>query len=450
METQVEELPGNRVRLTVEVPRHDVEHAVEHAASDLAESLKIPGFRKGKVPRPVLFQRLGKERIFAEAVESHIGGWFWNAAARNRLRPVAQPDYDFQLPTSADEDWRFTATVDVQPKPQPADWTTLEVPRGEVEVPQELVDAELEALRHSVAELAPVEGRPAQSGDTVVLDMTSERGDVQRDYVAELGAGRLVEEIEAGVVGMSVGETKELPFELADGGSSTVAVTLKDVKEKVLPPLDDELARAASEFDTLDELRAEIHDRLRAHLEEDVEAQFRAAAADALVRASDVQAAGPLVEARTRELVNGLVRSVERRGIPFETYLSMTNTDPQALLERMRAEAAQSVGRELVLEAVADQLGIDVPDEEVEQLVREQTEDAGEDPDEVVAQLRHSGGFERLREDLRLRAALDRVAAEVKPIAPEVAEAREAIWTPDKEKPKAETKLWTPGSKEHA
>jgi trigger factor len=241
-----------------------------------------------------------------------------------------------------------------------------------------------------------------------------------------------VPELENALVGLAIGETRDVTFDRGEEEpAGQVAVTVKEIKEKVLPPLDDELARAASEFDTLDELRAEIHDRLRAHLEEDVEAQFRAAAADALVRASDVQAAGPLVEARTRELVNGLVRSVERRGIPFETYLSMTNTDPQALLERMRAEAAQSVGRELVLEAVADQLGIDVPDEEVEQL-------------------RHSGGFERLREDLRLRAALDRVAAEVKPIAPEVAEAREAIWTPDKEKPKAETKLWTPGSKEHA
>jgi trigger factor len=450
METQVEELPGDRVRLTVEVPRHDVEHAVEHATSDLAESVKIPGFRKGKVPRPVLVQRLGKERIMAEAVESHIGGWFWNAAARSRLRPVAQPSYEFDLPTTEAEGWRFTATVDVQPKPTPADWTQLEVPRAEAEVPEEVVQAELDALRGTVAELVPVEGRGAQAGDTVVLDMESAAGETQRDYVVELGSGRLVEEIEAGVTGMSPGETKELPFELADGSSSTVEITLKDVKEKVLPPLDDELARSASEFDTLEELRASIEARLREDIEVELEAQFRAAAADALVRASHVRAAGPLVEARTRELVQAMVRSVERRGIPFETYLAMTNTDPQAFVERMRAEAELAVGRELVLEAVADRLELDVSDEEVEELVREQAAGSEDDPGEVVASLRESGGFERLREDLRLRAALDRVAAEVKPIAPEVAEAREAIWTPDKEKHESETKLWTPGSKEPA
>ncbi len=450
MQSQVEELSDTRVRLTVEVPRHDVEHAVEHAASDLAESLKIPGFRKGRVPMPVLVSRVGKERIFAEAVESHIGGWFWNAAARSRIRPVAEPQYDFELPTGGDREWRFTATVDVQPKPVPADWTQLEVPRVEAEVPEELVQAELDALRSTVAELVPVDGRAAQLGDTAVLDMTSARGEAQHDYVIELGHGRLVDEIEAAVVGMTPGETKQVELELAEGRTSEVEVTLKELKEKVLPPLDDELARGASEFDTLDELRAEVEARLRDRLDEELEAQFRAAAADALVAASDVQAAGPLVEARTRELLNGLVGSVERRGVDFETYLAMTGTDPQELVDRMRTQAAQSVARELVLEAVADRLGLDVPDAAVERIVREQAESSGDDPDEVVTRLRDGGGFERLREDLRLRAALDRVAAEVKPIAPELAEARESIWTPDKEKPETETKLWTPGSKEPA
>ena len=103
--TQVEELPGDRVRLTVEVPAHDVHHAVEHAANDLSESVKIPGFRKGKVPMPVLIKRIGKERLLAEAVESHIGNWFWNALAATRVRPVEQPQYEYELPASGDADW---------------------------------------------------------------------------------------------------------------------------------------------------------------------------------------------------------------------------------------------------------------------------------------------------------------------------------------------------------
>src|ERR1700741_4336516 len=110
VQTQVEELPENRVRLTVQVPSHDVHHAVEHAADDLSQSLKVPGFRKGKVPRQVLLQRVGRERLMTEAVESHIGGWFWNAAARTRVRPVEQPQSDFELPAWAGEAWELPAT----------------------------------------------------------------------------------------------------------------------------------------------------------------------------------------------------------------------------------------------------------------------------------------------------------------------------------------------------
>ena len=110
VQAQVEELPENRVRMTVQVPSHDVHHAIEHAASDLAERVKIPGFRKGKVPHQVLVQKVGRERLMTEAVESHIGGWFWNAATQTRVRPVAQPEFDFELPASDSEDWQFIAT----------------------------------------------------------------------------------------------------------------------------------------------------------------------------------------------------------------------------------------------------------------------------------------------------------------------------------------------------
>ena len=450
MTTQVEELPDNKVRLTVEVPQADLKHAVEHATHDLAESVKIPGFRKGRVPQEVLQARVGRERIFTEAVESHIGGWFMNAAADTRIRPVAQPEYDYDLPASDDDEFQFTATVAVQPKPEPADWTQLEVPYAEPEVPQDVVEQELEALRESVAELAPVEDRPARTGDVLVVDALDAEGEGQRDLVVELGSGRLVEEIERALTGATAGESKEIDFEQVDGSTAKATVEVKEVKEKVLPPLDDELARAASEFDTLEQLRADIEQKIRDVLEEEAETQYRAAAVDALVEASNVQVGGPLVEARTRELLNGLGRSLESRGISAETYFQLTGQTAEQLVQRMGAEAALSVARELVLEAVADQLGLEVSDAEIEELIREQAELAGDDPDEAVRQVFESGRDEVLRADLRLRKALDRIAAEAKRIPAEVARAREEIWTPDKETPQTETKLWTTGSKEPA
>ena len=448
MTGQVEQIGDNRVRLTVAVSPHELEHAVTHATNDLAGSVKIPGFRKGKVPAPVLVSKIGKDRIWAEAVDSHISGWFWSAAARTRLRPVSPPEYDFELPTTDHEVWSFTATVEVQPTPEIVDWTQLEVPRAEAEIPQELVDQELEALRQSVAELVPADDRGAQAGDTLVVDLVSPSGEAQSDTVVEIGSGQLVEEIEQALLGAKAGETKEVTYELADSTSATVAVTVKHVNEKVLPELDDELARSASEFDTLADLRADVEGRIRVALDEEIDTAFRAAAVDALVRESNVQGAGPLVETRARELLDGFVRSLGRRGIQPDQYFQVTGQSPEVLVAQMRAEAAQSVARELALEAVAEKAGIEVGDDEVKALIREQAEAAGDDPDEVIADVWAHDHQESLREDLRLKSALDKLAAEVKPISAELAEARDKLWTPDKENQEPEKKLWTPGSKE--
>jgi trigger factor len=442
MAAQVQELTENKVKLTVDVPAHDMHHAVEHAANDLAATVRIPGFRKGKVPMPLLLQRIGKDRLYAEAVESHIGGWFWNAAASARVNPIAQPEYEYDLPSDS-SDWSFSATVEVQPKPEPADWTTLEVPKHEAEVPEEAVQAELEMLQRIAAEIVPVEGRPAQDGDTVVVDLIAEDGSAQRDYVVELGSERLVEEIENGIRGLATGESREIAYELADGTRRAATVAVKELKERVLPPLDDELAKAGSEFDTLSDLRSDIEGRLRAQIDDELDGLFRAAAIDELVRASNFQAAGPLVEARTRELLNGLARSLQQRGVDADSYLQLTGQTPEVLEQRLRAEASMSVSRELVLEAVADKLGIQVKDDEIAEELRV----AGES-DEDIAEFIEQGGADRVRDDIRLKKALDRIAAEVTPIAPDLHEARESIWTPEKEQAPDAPKLWTPGTKE--
>jgi trigger factor len=445
----VEELPESKVRMTVEVPSGDVKHAIDHAASDLAGSLKIPGFRKGKVPMPVLLARVGKERLYAEAVESHIGGWFRAALRGTTVRPATPPEYDYDLPASERDSFQFTATVGIQEKPDVPDWTALEVPAAEPEIPDELIEAELEVLRSSVAELAPVNGRPAREGDTVVADLVSSDGEAQRDYVVELGSQRLLPEIEAGLVGLEAGQEKEIEYRLPDG-EARISAVLKELYEKVLPPLDDDLAKAASEFETLGELREEITDRLGGQLEEQLESQFRAAALDKLVEATNVDVAEGLVQTRAVELWNGLVRSLERRGISPEVYIQLSGRTPQEIQADIEAEARQSLAREIVLEAAAEKLGIEVTDDEVDTLIREQADELGEDPDDVIGQIHEAGRYEVLRADLVLRKTLDRIAAEVKRIPVELAEAREKLWTPEKEKPETVTKLWTPGSKEPA
>src|SRR2546423_4192499 len=443
MPTQVEELPDNKVRLTVDVPSADVPHAVEHAASDLAESVKIPGFRQGKVPMPVLVSRIGKERLYTEAIESHIAGWYGNAVARTRIRPAEQPELDYELPSSDDQDWRFTATVSVLPKPAVADWKQLQVPYAEPEVPADYVDHELSVLRSTVAELSPVDNRPAQEGDTVVIDLvTDDGGGGQHDYVVELGTGRLLPELEEQLVGMQPGEAKEIGLERpGEAEAAPVRVTMKEIKEKVLPPLDDDLARSASEFDTLEELREDIEQRIREQLDAQADEAFRRATLDRLVEASNVQVSGPVVDARTRTLLRELDGVMRRSGGALDAHLPLPGAPPEALGARLRRPGIAPGPRERPLEAAADARGIAGDDAEGGPSVPERVEDG----DAIHAQAQEAGAYESEREALRLAHALDRIAADVERIPPEQAAAREAIWTPDKEKPKTETKLWTPG-----
>jgi trigger factor len=450
MQTQVEELPEGKVRLGVDVPTSHIQHAIDHAASDLAGSLKIPGFRKGKVPMPVLLARVGRERLYTEAVESHIRGWFWDAAARSGIRPVAQPEFGYELPESPDAGFHFTATVAVQQPPDVADWSKLEVPAAEVEVPGELVERELEALRLSVAELAPVDGRPPKERDVVVVDLAADEGEARRDLVAEVGGDRLLPEVDQAVRKLSPGESDTVQLQL-EQETTDLEVTLKEVRERVLPPLDDSFARAASEFDTLDELRSDIHERLEEALSQEAETALREATVDMLAEASKVDVAETLVAARATELLRALERSLAQRGLSADAYLSLVGQTPQELEQRLLAQARQSLARELILEAAADKLGIEVSDDELRAFARDEAEAAGEeDPEAFVDQVWQSDSRERLRSDLRLRRALDRVVDEVRRIPVELARAREKLWTPEKEKTEPVAKLWTPGRKEPA
>src|SRR4029450_2188427 len=196
------------------------------------------------------------------------------------------------------------------------------------------------------------------------------------------------------------------------GSQSRLTAHVKEVMEKVLPPVDDDLAKAASEFSTLEELHAEIEGRLRSQLEAELENQFRAAAADALVEATNVEVAHGPLPTRSVQLWNALVRSLERRGISAEAYLQLANRTPQEIQADSEAEARQSLGR-------------------------------GVGPGAA-------GEYDALRTDPRMRRGLDRIAAETKRIPMELARARDQLWTPEKEKPEIASKLWTPGSKEPA
>ena len=337
----------------------------------------------------------------------------------------------------------------VQPKVEIVDWRELEVGRPDGEVPEELVSRSwTRCASRSPSSFPPTGVR--HEGDTLIVDIVSPDGEAQRDTVVELGSGRLVEEVDAALTGASAGETKSVSYELADESRATVEVHVKEIKGKVLPELDDELARSASEFDTLAELRADIEGRLREQIDAEIENAFRANAADALVTASKVTPAGPLVESRTRELLNGFVRSLERRGITPDTYLELTGRTAEQPGRRRCSSKRRSRSR-VSLCSRRSQTSSGSRSRRRGQGARAgEAEASGDDPDEVIDELWHHGRQRTLR-GLCLRAALDprrgRGEADSARAGPG---ARGDLDVPDKETPDTETKLRTPGSKETA
>ena len=330
------------------------------------------------MPRQVLLANVGRDRLWVEAVESHIGGWFWNAAAQSRLRPVATPGVRLRAPRERE------GAVDVQRDRRgaaDAGDRRLDDTRGASRGGCRTRGARPGGAgrsRSSIAELVPADDRPAREGDTVVVDLAGADGEGQSDTVVELGTGRLVAEIERHRRRERRGPANgalRAPGRLRDHGRGDRQARQREGA----PAADDDLARSASEFDTLADLRADIEGRVLAAVEEQIDSAFRAAAVDELVRASNVQGAGPLVESRARELLNGFVRSLANRGVSPEAYFEATGQSPELLTAQIRAEASQSVARELALEAVAEKVGIVVSDDEVKDLIREQTAASGDD-----------------------------------------------------------------------
>jgi trigger factor len=467
MKTQLQELPENRVRLVVEVPAADVDHAFQHALSDLASAVRVPGFRKGKAPKALIRQRIGSEALQEEALDGHLSGWYQRAVAVAGIDPVERPTIDWDEGPAEGATFSFSAEVEVKPKPEVKSYKGLEGVRPPVEVPEEAVRRELERLQLSVAELLTVE-RGAQEGDLVVIDFVGSiagkefEGGRGTDYGVELGGGRLLPDLERGVVGMKAGDERDVtvtfppdyPAEPLAGKQAVFHVTVKDVKERSLPELDDEFAMSVSEFDTLADLRGDIEGRFRTIIDEESRRVFRSSVLDRLGTQLSTPIPEALVRSRMTEMTRNLIDQLAGRGLTTEQYLRMTGQSSEDLVTAMRPQAEDAVAKDLALEAVADAESIEIPDELVESWIREQAAESDEDADRAVERLMGDAAtLTALRTDLRLQKALDVAVDNAKEITPEQADARAKLWTPEKESAAAGAKpstIWTPGSAEPA
>jgi trigger factor len=460
VKTSVTELPESRVRLQAEVPAEEVERSVTEAARQLGRQMRVPGFRKGKVPPPVVIRRLGREAVLDEALRARLGSWYSDAIEEAGIAPVGQPELDVSSLPGEGEPLSFSIEIGVRPEAKLGRYEGLEVGRREPEVEEARIDEELGGLRDQFATLDTVE-RPAADGDFVVIDYTGEidgepfEGGSGRDQLVQLGSGRLIPGFEEQLKGAAAGEerTVEVPFpddyqaeELA-GRTAKFDVNVVEVKSKRLPELDDEFAAEAGGFDTLAELRDDMSKRLRENDELAIEREFEQAVLDAAVEEAQVDVPDKLVHARAHELLDDTMSALARQGISKEAYLQIADKDEETLAHDAEPEAQQALKREAVLAAVVEAAGIEPSDEDVRAALEPSAERAGTPVDELLERLRADDRLERLRQEVASRQALELLVREAKPIPIDQAKAREKLWQPGKEESEqAPGQIWTPGS----
>ena len=440
--TTVTELEDSRVRVQAEVPASEVDRRMAAAAKALGRNIKIPGFRAGKVPPQVIIQRVGREAVLDETVRESLGRWYAAAIGASGIVPVGDPELDLAGLPSEGEPLKFTIEIGVRPTAKLGEYKGLEVPRREPEVEDAAIDEEVERLRERSGRLETVE-RSAGDGDFVVMDYLGSidgepfAGGEGRDQMVELGSGRLVGDFEQQLQGASAGDEVTVKVTFPDdygapqlaGQDAEFAVTVKEVKEKQLPEIGDDLAAEAG-FDTMDELRSDIRERLTEAETARVDAEFREAALDAAVAKAIVNVPEALSQARSRELWEQMAHSLSHQGIDKATYLRISGKEEDEIVAEGAEDAERQLRRDAVLAAIVEAEGIDPSDDEVLEAIEPTARQEGVPAKKLLDQLRSADRLDGLKADLAARAALDLIVESAKPIDAGRAEARDKIWTP--------------------
>jgi trigger factor len=411
---------------------------VAQAARGLARNLRVPGFRAGKAPPPVVIQRVGREAVLDEAVRESLGAWYAAAIDAAAIVPIGEPELDLgELPAQG-EPLRFSIEIGVRPTATLGDYKGLEVPKRDPEISDEEIAEEIDRIRERSAKLDTVD-RPAAKGDFVVMDFVGTLdgepfgGGEGRDQMVELGSGRLVPGFEDQLEGAAAGDERTVSITFPDdymaedlaGKQAEFAVTVKEVKAKELPEVDDDLAAEAG-FDTIDELREDIRERMREVQQARVEAEFREAALDAAVANATIEIPDALVEARSRELWDQMLHSLSHQGITRDTYLRISGRSEEEIIEQGKGDAEQALRREAVLAAIVEAEGLQATEAEVMEAVEQAAPSEQTSPKKLLERLRNAGRLEQLENDLAQRKALDVVADSAKPVAAEQPEQAEA------------------------
>ncbi|GAA1777383.1 trigger factor [Luedemannella helvata] len=421
MKSTVETLSPTRVRLAIEVPFAELEPSLKKAYRAIAGQVNVPGFRKGRIPDAVIDQRVGRGTVLTEAVQEAIPTQILAAVREHDVKTLGRPDVEI-TEFGDGEPLKFTAEVDVRPELKLPALETVEITVDKAEVSDEDVDTQLDGLRQRFATLKTVE-RAAQRGDFVQIDLAATvdgeevPGGSATNLSHEVGSNQLLPGLDDTLAGMSAGESATFTTQLVGGDyagrDADVSVTVRTVKERELPPIDDEFASLASEFDTLAELRADLVTRLSRVKRVEQLYAARDKALEALVAAADVPAPEGIVREEVRYRKEAMADQLERIGASLEEYLSSEGKTEEDLDTDLTTAAAEGVRIQLLLDTFADAEDIQVTDDEFGHEIVHRAERAGVAPQQYYDQLVRNGTAGAVYGDVRRSKALALVLEKV-------------------------------------
>lgn len=413
MRSTVEPVEGNKVKLSIEVDSQEFETQVDEAFRRIAREVRIPGFRPGKAPRRLLEARIGTEAARGDALEHALPQYYAEAVQEHDVDVIAPPDIDITAGRE-DGDVAFDAVVEIRPTINPGGYDSLRVTIDSPLVSDAEVDERIDHLREGFAELETVE-RPAQEGDNVSIDISGSQdgepldGLTADDYLYEVGSGAVVAELDQELTGAKVGDILEFTADHPDPDEEPVTfrVLVKEVKAKVLPEAGDEFAAEASEFETLEELRADLTKRLGMVKKVQAQMQVQQRTAEALAELVTEEVPEALVNAEMQQRLEDLAMRLQAQGVDVEQYLASTGQDQETFVNELRETATEGVKVDLALRAVVAAEEIDVDDDELEAEYEAVAQRVGQKTAQVRKQLERNGQVSAVRSDLRKRKALE-------------------------------------------
>ena len=401
MKSAVETLESTRVKLTVEVTFEELAPVIDHALEHIGQQIQVPGFRKGKVPGRIVEQRVGRAAVLEHAINDGMPDFYRQAIEQNELRPLGQPDIEItKVPetTEADDTLEFTAEVDIRPELSLPDWADITVKVDDVEVSDESVQKRLDTLRERFGSLVGVD-RPAEDGDFVVIDLKGEAEGEEIDNVSgvsyQIGSENMLEGLDEALIGLSAGETTTFEAPLAGGPQAgkvaQITVTAQSVKERDLPEADDDFAQMASEFDTLDELVADLRTEVGRDKGNEQAVQARDRLLEEIMSQIEVPVPARLIE-------DEIHRHLESEG-------RLDDDEHRAEVEESTTKAFE---RQILLDIVAEKLKVEVTQQELLEFMVNAAGRMGTDPNEFIQTLDQQGQVPAVVGEVARNKALSR------------------------------------------